>query len=189
MMGKLFFGLLLLPPIEIFLWIWATHFVSGWWVFWWTIMAVFIGSSLIKSGLSVLPKLQGAQGILAFQLNSATPEVGKALTRVLAGLLFVIPGLLTDAFALILLLPPVQYGVQKWAVHFYAKRQEAMMAQMKRSGFASGMFSPDGFTSSDFPSNSFGSNHFSGTTVEGEARVVEPKPEKYIDLKKSANDH
>jgi UPF0716 protein FxsA len=133
-MSKLFFGLLLLPPIEIFLWILAAHFVSGWWIFWWTIIAVFMGTSLIRSGLSVLPKLQGVQGIQAFQLNSGTPEVGRALTRTLAGLLLVIPGLLTDAFALILLLPPVRYGVQKWAMRFFAKRQEAMMAQMRQSG-------------------------------------------------------
>jgi UPF0716 protein FxsA len=182
-MSKLFFGLLLLPPIEIFLWILAAHFVSGWWIFWWTIMAVFMGTSLMRSGLSVLPKLQGVQGIQAFQLNSGTPEVGRALTRTLAGLLLVIPGLLTDAFALILLLPPVQYGVQKWAMRFFAKRQEAMMAQMRQSGFTT-----DGFTSSGFAPNDFAADGFSGTTVEGEARVVEPKSDKHIEMRKPAND-
>jgi UPF0716 protein FxsA len=182
-MNKMFLGILLLPPIEIFLWIWAAHFISGWWIFWWTIMAVFIGTSLIRSGISMLPKLQGAQGIQAFQLNAGAPEFGKALTRTLAGLLFVIPGLLTDVFALLLLLPPVQYGVQKWAIRFIAKRQEAMMAQMRQSGFSADSFSTDGFSSGGFSSDGF-----RGTTVEGEARVVEPMPEKLIDLRKPAND-
>ena len=187
-MSKLFFGLLLLPPIEIFLWVWAAHFVSGWWIFWWTMMAVFMGTSLMRSGLSVLPKLQGVQGIQAFQLNSGTPEVGRALTRALAGLLLVIPGLLTDAFALILLLPPVQYGVQKWAMGFFAKRQEAMMAQMKQSGFSSESFSREGFTSGGFRTNDFTTDGFTGTIVEGEARVVEAKPEKQIEMRQPAND-
>jgi UPF0716 protein FxsA len=158
------------------------------WIFWWTIMAVFIGSSLIRSGLSVLPKLQGVQGIQAFQLNAGAPEFGKALTRALAGLLLVIPGLLTDVFALILLLPPVQYGVQKWAMGFFTKRQEAMMAQMRQSGFSSESFSTNRFTSGGFPTNDFTADGFRGTTVEGEARVVETKPEKQIEMRQPAND-
>jgi len=187
-MGNFFFWLLLLPPIEIFLWIWAAHFVSGWLIFWWTLMAMFFGMSLIRSGLSMLPKLQGAQGIQAFQLNSGSPELGKALTRALAGLLFVIPGLLTDAIAILLLLPPVQYGVQKWVIRFAEKRQEAMMAQMRRSGFSPDGFTSGGFSPNDFSSDAFHSDGFRGRTVEGEARVVEPQPEKKIELRQPAND-
>lgn len=187
-MGNFFFWLLLLPPIEIFLWIWAAHFVSGWLIFWWTLMAMFIGMSLIRSGLSMLPKLQGAQGIQAFQLNSGSPELGKALTRALAGLLFVIPGLLTDAIAILLLLPPVQYGVQKWVIRFAEKRQEAMMAQMRRSGFSADSFTSGGFSPNGFSSDTFNSDGFRGRTVEGEARVVEPQPEKKIELSQPVND-
>lgn len=182
-MSKVFLWLFLLPPIEIFLWVWVAHFISGWWILLWTIGAFFFGMSLMVSSFRMLPKLQGAQGMQAFQFDSGTPELGKALTRALAGLLFVIPGLLTDAFAILLLLPPVQYAVQRLVLRFFAKRQAAMMAQMRKHGF-----SPDGFSAGGFTSDGFSSYGFRGTTVEGEARVVEPKPEKHIQLRQPAND-
>ncbi len=178
-MSKLFFGLMLLPPVEIFLWVMASHYVSGWWIFLWTVAAFFIGMSLLVSSFRLLPRMHGAQGVQAFQLNSNSPELGAALTRALAGLLFVLPGLLTDALAILLLLPPVQFIVRKMVIRFFLKRQEAMMAQMQQYGFT-----PDGFTSSGFASDGF----TRGTTVEGEARVVEPMPSKRIELGLPAND-
>lgn len=169
-MSKVFLWLFLLPPIEIFLWIWAAHFVSGWWILLWTICAFFIGISLMVKSFRLLPQL-GAQRMQAFQLNLGIPQIAPALTQALAGLLLVIPGLLTDAIALFLLLPPVQHLVQKSAMRILAKRQhavkEAMMEQMRQHGFPHDAFSQDGFSKQ---------GGFSGTTVEGAARIVEPMP-------------
>ncbi|HEY4712685.1 MAG TPA: FxsA family protein [Aquirhabdus sp.] len=168
-MSKVFLWLFLLPPIEIFLWIWVAHFVSGWWILLWTIGAFFFGMSLMVKSFRAIPQLRSAQGIRSFQLNSATQQLAPALIQALAGLLFVIPGLLTDAFALFLLLPPVQHVVQKSAMRKLAKSQEAMqksmMEQMRQHGFPDGAFTQDGFAQQ---------GGFSGTTVEGEARTVEP---------------
>jgi len=172
MMSKVFLWLFLLPPIEIFLWVWIAHFISGWLIFLWTIAAFFFGMSLMVNSFRMLPQLHGAQGMRGFQMNASSPEFAPALIRALAGLLFVIPGLLTDAVALMLLLPPVQHIVQKSAMRTLVKRQhavqEAMMEQMRQHGFPHGGFSQDGF-------DGFSPHDgFTGTTVEGEARTVEP---------------
>lgn len=172
MMSKVFLWLFLLPPIEIFLWIWATDFVSGWWVFLWTIAAVFFGMSLMVNSFRGLPQLHGAQSMRGFQLNANSPEFAPALIRSLAGLLLLIPGLLTDVVGLFLLLPPIQHIVQKSAMRTLAKRQsamqEAMMEQMRQHGFPQDAFTQDGFASNG--------GFTRGTTVEGEARTVEPMP-------------
>lgn len=170
-MSKVFLWLFLLPPIEIFLWVWVAHFISGWWIFLWTIFAFFFGMSLMVNSFRAVPQLHGAQGMRGFQLNANSSEFAPALIRALAGLLLVIPGLLTDAVALFLLLPPIQHLVQKSAIRTFAKRQqavqEAMMEQMRQHGFSSDPFSQGGFSPN---------GGFTGTTVEGEARVVEPTP-------------
>ena len=137
----------------------------------WTVFAFFFGMSLMVKSFRVLPQIQGAQGILGLQVAANTAEFAPALIRALAGLLLVIPGLLTDAIALLLLLPPVQHLVQRSAMQAMAKRQnavqEAMMEQMRQHGFPQGGFSQDGFSSN---------GGFNGTTIEGKARTVEPTP-------------
>ncbi|WP_421693010.1 FxsA family protein [Aestuariivirga sp.] len=65
----------------------------------------FIGVSLIKAaGTSVL-------GALRSPVQTATPMQGVgevAVSRVLSGLLFLIPGFLSDIFGILVLLPPVR---------------------------------------------------------------------------------
>ncbi|WP_410211847.1 FxsA family protein [Aquirhabdus sp.] len=176
-MNKVLLWLLLLPPIEIFLWIWLAHFVSGWWIFLWTVAAFFIGVTLMRTSLaSVMPQLRGQQGGANFQLDPST-DIAVALSRALAGLLFAIPGLLSDVFAVILLLPPIQRWVQKTVVQVLARRQQAMMAQMQSQGFGGSVFGESPFGDSPFSSGGFGQPS-RGTVVEGEARTVEPAIEK-----------
>ncbi len=190
-MNKVLLWLLLLPPIEIFLWIWLAHFVSGWWIFLWTIAAFFIGVTLMRTSLaSVMPQLRGQQGAVNFQLNPST-DLAVALSRALAGLLFVIPGLLSDVFALVLLLPPIQRLVQKTVTQVLARRQQAMMAQMQSQGFGGNAFGGNPFSESAFGDSPFSSGGFGqrGTVVDGEARTVEPTTEKPKQIgPSSAND-
>ena len=183
-MSKVFLWLFLLPPIGIFLWVWVAHFISGWWIFLWTVFAFFFGMSLMVNSFRSFPQLQGAQGIRGFQMNANSSDFAPALIRALAGLLLVIPGLLTDAVALFLLLPPVQHLVQKTAMRTLAKRQvamqEAMMEQMRQHGFGQDAFMQGGFSQYD---------GFTGTTVEGEARPIEPTPTNHPQIgRTSAND-
>ncbi len=202
-MSKIFFGFLLLLSIEIFTWVWVAHFISGWWIFLWTIGAFFFGTSLMVKSFRAMPQIQVMQGMKAFRFNAGAPELGLTVTRSLAGLLLVIPGLLTDAFALLLFLPPVQYSIQKLALRFVEKRQRMMSAHMQQFGFSQEGFSADGFAkdgfstdgfnadffkSDTYKSDTFKSDGFSGTTVEGEARVVEPQPENHKQLQRPTND-
>ncbi len=181
-MSKIFFGFLLLLSMEIFLWVWIAHFISGWWIFLWTIGAFFVGMSLMVKSFRALPQIQAMQGIKAYQFNAGAPELGITLTRTFAGLLLVAPGLLTDAVALLLFLSPVQNSIQKLILRYVEKRQQSMSAYMQRYSFSQDSFSADGFKSNGF------ADVFSGTTVEGEARVVEPKLENQKQLRHPAND-
>lgn len=177
-MNKVVLGVMILPVIEITLWIWASHIVGGWWVFLWTVAAVFIGLSFVRHSISsVLPQLRG-QNIQQIQLDSGA-DMPRILTRALAGILLAIPGLLTDMFAVLLLLPPIQRIVQDRVAIMMAKRQQAMMAQMQRQAeafaqqqgfgqnFGAGFTWPTG---EDSPFNPAGR----GTVIDGEARTVEP---------------
>jgi len=196
-MNKLALGLLLLPPLEILTWIWASHYVGGWTIFWWTVIAFFLGLSLMRRSLaSVMPQLRGGQ-------IAPDGDAAGALTYALAGLLLAIPGLLTDVLALLLLLPPVQYLVRRGLGQYVAQRQEAMMAQMQRQGFFT--FDSDGFG----PQGGFGTqggfggmhdvfgqgnspfaddfrhegSRHDGTVIDGEAREVPTEPAKRIESK------
>jgi UPF0716 protein FxsA len=193
-MSRIFFGFLLLLAIEISLWVWIAHLISGWWIFLSTVAAFFIGMSLMIKSFRALPQIQAMQGMKAFQFNAGAPELGITVTRTLAGLLLVMPGLLTDAFALLLFLPPVQYSIQKLMLRYVEKRQHMMSAHMQQYGFSQDGFSQDSFSADDFfrsdsfKSDTFRADHFSGTTVEGEARVVEPKPDNQKQLQQPIND-
>ncbi len=183
-MSKVVLGVMFLPVIEIVLWIWAAKFVGGWWVFLWTIAAIFIGLSFVRHSIaSVMPQLQG-QGIQQIHLSN-NADMPRVLTRALAGVLLAIPGLLTDVLAVLLLLPPIQRMVQDHVGRMMAKRQQAMMAQMQRQaeafgqqGFGQGFSWPQG---EDHPFQGGGR----GTVVEGEARTVEPESKR---INHAAND-
>lgn len=171
-MSKVFLWLLLLLiPIEIMLWRFTSHQLGSGWMVLWGVATFFYGLYLI-GGLKKLPHLNVMlNGMQAFPSDFRSHQITSVLTRAFAGLLFLIPGLLTDVLAILLLLPPVQYGVHKLVLNFFLKRQaamqEVMMNQMRQHGFARGAFTQDGFSPN---------GGFSGTTVEGEARTVESMP-------------
>jgi UPF0716 protein FxsA len=193
MMNKLLLGVLFLPVIEIVLWIQAAHLVGGWWVFLWTLAAFFIGLSFVRHSIaSVLPQLRNQGGIQHLQMD-ANADLPRILTRALAGVLLAIPGLLTDVFALVLLLPPVQRWVQGRVATMMAKRQQAMMAQMQRQAeaFAQQGFGAEGFGQGfQWPQGAESPFNTSqrGNVIDGEARTVQPEP---VDVKRidhAAND-
>ncbi len=186
-MSKVVLGVMLLPVVEITLWIWASHIVGGWWVFFWTVAAFFIGLSFVRHSIaSVLPQLRG-QNMQQIQLESSA-DMPRVLTRALAGVLLAIPGLFTDVLALLLLLPPIQHMVQDRVKIMMAKRQQAMMAQMQRQAEA---FAQQGF-GQDFSWTNGESHSFNpagrGTVIDGEARTVEPAPIEVKRIDHAAND-
>ena len=114
--------------LEIAVWIGVAQFISGWYVFFWFIIAFFIGLNLLRSSTStIMPQLQQMQMGGQFGGDAA---VGKKLVLALAGFLLMLPGLISDVLALLVLIPGVQNIFRKALMKTMAKRQQAMMEKM-----------------------------------------------------------
>jgi UPF0716 protein FxsA len=99
---RLLFTILLLsfPVIEI--WgIFKLSHLYGWWFFLYMVLVTYLGWRLIKEEKQmVVAKLMGAMGQGG---NPIKAMIGSA-RNLFAGILFIIPGVITDFFAVILLL-------------------------------------------------------------------------------------
>ncbi len=196
MKGIVLLGLALFVA-EILLWFGVAQFISGWWIFLWTIAAIFIGLNMVRSSMaSVMPQMQQMQAGGAID-PAAAPQITQALPKVLVGFLLLLPGLISDVLAALLLIPAVQTRVQAAVMKIIQQRQQAMMQQMMNQmgdgamgGGAAGGIDPNmmeelmrqmGAGGMGRPSSHNGRRP---TVIEGEARQVKP------DLKKieSAND-
>lgn len=199
MKGIVLLGLALFVA-EILLWFGVAQFISGWWIFLWTLAAIFIGLNMIRNSMaSVMPQMQQMQAGVAID-PAAAPQITNALPKVLVGFLLLIPGLFTDLLAGLILIPAVQTRVQAAIMKVMQQRQEAMMQQMMNQmgggmGGAAGGFDPKMMEELMRQMGAGGMGEASGggtrptakgspTIIEGEARQVKP------DLKKieSAND-
>lgn len=120
--------------VELVAWWAAAQWIGGWMVFWWTLVAVFIGLGMLKGSVGgMLPMMQ--QGRLPM---GGLPQgnLGKAI----AGILFAVPGLVSDVLGLLLLLPPVQRRVQAMVQQVMLKHQDKIMQDaMRRMGGMGGM--------------------------------------------------
>jgi UPF0716 protein FxsA len=103
---RLLFTILLLsfPVIEI--WgIFKLSHLYGWWFFLYMVLVTYLGWRLIKEEKQmVVAKLMGAMGQGG---NPIKAMIGSA-RNLFAGILFIIPGVITDIFAVILLLIPIK---------------------------------------------------------------------------------
>lgn len=172
--------------IEMLLWYLVAQFISGWWVFIWFIVAAVIGFMFIKNAVSTLnpmaqqiKQMQG--GVIPNPANRpAESTIAKSVATGLAGLLLLLPGLLSDVVALLLLLPFVQRKLTAFAKNYALKNQDKMLQMMARQ---MGGKNPFGMGGSVNPTNPFGrGNPFGqgggfggfgqGTTVDGEAKTI-----------------
>lgn len=118
------FLILVMIVAEILTWVMVGRWLgSGWYVFFWFIAAFMIGLTLLKSCKAQLSTLQ-------MNLMTGIAPDGSIIGRALAGVLLMIPGLLTDLLALLVLLPPVQRKMQTVAMGALQKRQGAMLSKM-----------------------------------------------------------
>lgn len=114
--------------VEIAVWIGVAQFISGWYVFFWFILAAIIGFQLLRSSTAtIMPQLQQMQ--LTGQMGGDS-AVSRKVAVAVAGVLLIIPGLVTDVIALLMLLPPVQKALTTLLMGVMAKRQQAMMEKM-----------------------------------------------------------
>ena len=174
--------------IEMLVWYLVAQFVSGWWVFFWFMIAAVLGVMMIKKTVSTLNPMakQMRSGVIPNPANQPSEStITKSVALGLAGLLLLLPGLISDVVAGLLLLPMVQTRLTTAAKNYAMKNQDKMMAIMAqqmggKSPFGGAGGNPFGGAGSPFGGNSpfgsnspFGGNPFgSGTTVDGEAKSV-----------------
>ena len=175
--------------IEMLLWYLIAQFVSGWLVFVWFIVAAVIGIGLIKKSVGTLNPMaqQMKSGVIPNPANQP-PEgvITKSIAMGLAGVLLLLPGLLTDIGAFLMLLPVIQKLLTNKAKNYAMNNQEKMMAMMAKQMGGTGVFGNMGANvnpNNPFgQGNPFGQNGFGGfnqgTTIDGQAKIKQ----------KSAND-
>ena len=191
--------------IEMLLWYLLAQFMSGWWVFMWFIIAAVIGISLIRKGMAALnPMAQQmkAGGMMNPSMRPQESTMIKSVAVAAAGLLLLIPGVLSDLLALLVILPPVQKKLKDFANNYVMNNQQKMMEMMAKQmggqnpfGGAGGMggqnpFGGAGGMNNQNPfgqqqQNPFGNVFKQHTTVDGTAKNI-PKDVKKIT--RSAND-
>ncbi|MGP4974056.1 FxsA family protein [Psychrobacter alimentarius] len=192
--------------IEMLLWYLLAQFISGWWVFIWFVIAAVIGISLIRKGMASLnPMAQQmkAGGMMNPAMRPQESTMMKSVAMAVAGILLLIPGVLSDLIALLVVLPPVQKKLKDVANNYVMNNQQKMMEMMAKQmggqmgggqnpfgnmggqnpfGGASGMNKQSPFGQQQNP---FGDVFKQNTTVDGTAKNI-PKDVKKIT--KSAND-
>ena len=193
--------------IEMLLWYLLAQFMSGWWVFMWFIVAAVIGIMLIRKGMASLNPLaqqMKAGGMMNPAMRPPESTMIKSVAMAAAGILLLIPGVLSDIIALLVVLPPVQKKLKDVANNYVMNNQQKMMEMMAKQmgGQMGGGQSPFGGMSDQNPfgsaggmnkqnpfgqqqQNPFGDVFKQHTTVDGTAKNI-PKDVKKIT--KSAND-
>ena len=191
--------------IEMLLWYLLAQFMSGWWVFMWFIIAAVIGISLIRKGMAALNPIaqqMKAGGMMNPAMRPQESTMIKSVAMAAAGLLLLIPGVLSDLLALLVILPPVQKKLKDFANNYVMNNQQKMMEMMAKQmggqnpfggtggmggqnpfGGAGGMNNQNPFGQQQ--QNPFGNVFKQHTTVDGTAKNI-PKDVKKIT--KSAND-
>ena len=183
---KLFPIILIGIILEILVWVGVAQFISGWYVFFWFIIAFVIGLSLLRSSTAtIMPQMQQMQ--MTGQM-SADGSVTKKMAIAFAGILLMIPGLITDVLALLVMLPPVQKMIQNAGMKYMAKKQQAMMNNMMGGmGDMGGAQGQNPFADlmrqmQDMQNQQSGGQYRDSTIIDGEAHEVEPE-HKQIEFK------
>ncbi len=144
--------------------IWFGKLVGGWMLLLWFVIAVILGRQIMKGATKVLmPQFQGAQ---QGQTLDTSADFLAAICQALAGVLFIIPSMLTDVAAVFLLMPPVQRLLQGRMQSAFAARGSNFMMMGGMGRFGQGQ-SPFG------QSSPFGDE---GQIIEGEAIEITPEP-------------
>lgn len=180
---KLFLIILAAVVLEVFVWIGVGDLVgSMWYVFFWFIAAFFIGINLIrKYSAGLMPQMQQMQ----MGQMSGDPALTGNLPKIIAGFLLMLPGLMTDVFAVLMLIPAVQNAMKAALMKVMMQRQEAMMKKMM--GDMGGMGGAQGQNPfADLMRQMQEAQQQQGgrdsTIIDGEAREITPDAKK-IEMK------
>ncbi|MCH7378872.1 MULTISPECIES: FxsA family protein [Acinetobacter] len=167
---------------EVLVWIGVGDLVgSMWYVFFWFIIAFFIGLNMVRSSTSsIMPQLQQMQ--MTGQLGG-DPAVTKKLALAMSGFLLMVPGLISDVLAVLVLIPPVQTAFRNALMKTMAKRQQAMMDKMMGGMGAGSAAGQNPFADlmrqmQDMQNQQGGGQYRDSTIIDGEAREVKPDQKK-----------
>ena len=171
--------------LEVFVWIGVGDLVgSMWYVFFWFIAAFFIGMNMVrKYAAGVMPQMQQMQ--MGMAMGAADPALGANLPKIAAGFFLLIPGLITDVLAVLILIPAVQNAFKAAAMKAMMKRQQSMMEKMM-GGMGADMGGAQGNPFADLMRQMQDMQGQGGqrdsTIIDGEAREVTPEA-KRLDFK------
>jgi UPF0716 protein FxsA len=156
--------LLAFPFAEIYLTFFVVgKAVGGWMLLLWFVMAFMVGRQLMRGATKVImPQMQQVQ---QGQSPDMDGQLLAAFCQALAGFLFILPGVLTDGLAVLLLLPPIQKLFQRQMHMAFAARSSSFMMM---GGFGQGR-SP--FGQSPFARSPFDSSN----VIDGEAKDITPQ--------------
>ena len=186
---KLFLIVLVGLILEVFVWIGVGDLVgSMWYVFFWFVIAFFIGMNLIrKYATGLMPQMQQMQ----MGQMPGDPALTNNLPKILAGFFLLIPGLISDVLALLILIPSVQNAFKNVMMKTMAKRQQAMIDKMM-GGMMGNMNNMGGDAQGQNPFADMmrqmqdmqqgGSQRHDSSIIDGEAREVTPDAKK-IEMK------
>ena len=121
--------LFLLPIIELLLLVVLANFTSGKFVLIWLACAAVLGIILLRSrGVQSLRKMRKGG---AFSLAQAPGgSLSKTAITVIAGILLIIPGVLTDIVAVAILFPPTRRWLQLFMLWKFQRHMGARFAAM-----------------------------------------------------------
>jgi len=175
---KLFPIVLIALIAEIAVWIGVAQFISGWYVFFWFIIAFFIGLNMMRgSAAAIMPQMQ--QMKMTGQMNGDIAANGN-ISKLIAGFLLMIPGLISDVLALLLLIPAVQRLFRNLFMRMIARRQQAMMEKMmggmmgNMGGGAAGQNPFEDLMRQMQNQQQGGGRYQDSNVIDGEAHEVEP---------------
>lgn len=164
-MGKLFILFAVMPIIEIALLIHVGEIIGGWNTIGFVLLTAFVGAYLVKrEGISTLTQAQQKmqQGI------APGDEMAQGLLLVIAGVLLVTPGFVTDAIGLLFTLPPTRKLIAKSLMAKMVNSQSVHASFTSTQGFHAG--SARGFKGSQSSNDDIieGEYHESGHSQIGD---------------------
>lgn len=125
-MAKLLLLFTLIPFVEIALLLNIGDIIGGWTTFFIVILTAFVGAKLVRQ--------QGLQTLQSAQRKMATgqlpgEEISTAVALLVAGVLLITPGFMTDALGLALLTPGVRKPLTAIIVHKLLKNMQVVTPQ------------------------------------------------------------
>jgi UPF0716 protein FxsA len=121
----------LLPIVELTL-----LFKLGNWIGWIPTIALVFGAGIAGAAVAKFEGLRATMRMRQQIAHGALPaaEVFDGLLIAAAGVLLIIPGILSDVLGLVLLLPPTRKLVRRWIMHLVRTRLHVTMIRTTAEG-------------------------------------------------------